>query len=241
VGFAEPGRSPGLLVSSYLTVSPLPRSRPGVSRAGSEAVYSLLHFPYRSHMTWLRRWALPTTAPCGVRTFLRGMPPGRPISPVDHSSDHTGTTQAPRRSSRPPRTLAPSYGALRQSTSELVSRRNPLLSKTTPARKGSKETERIEKERRETMAPLFDHARQSVNPPGKMLLLAATSLLLSAFPRQLTRKDFAPAQEAEPRTNGPASQDPAPPEVPTPRSFTVTPLTDSHLTAASSQEPQGPR
>src|SRR4051812_43894957 len=27
VGFAEPGRSPGLLVSSYLTVSPLPRPR----------------------------------------------------------------------------------------------------------------------------------------------------------------------------------------------------------------------
>jgi hypothetical protein len=28
MGFAEPGRSPGLLVSSYLTVSPLPVSRP---------------------------------------------------------------------------------------------------------------------------------------------------------------------------------------------------------------------
>ncbi len=28
MGFAEPGRSPGLLVSSYLTVSPLPTSRP---------------------------------------------------------------------------------------------------------------------------------------------------------------------------------------------------------------------
>ena len=27
MGFAEPGRSPGLLVSSYLTVSPLPVSR----------------------------------------------------------------------------------------------------------------------------------------------------------------------------------------------------------------------
>src|SRR5262249_34046836 len=31
VGFAEPGRSPGLLVSSYLAVSPLPR-RPGPPR-----------------------------------------------------------------------------------------------------------------------------------------------------------------------------------------------------------------
>src|SRR3954453_15347578 len=41
VGFAEPGRSPGLLVSSYLAVSPLPRRyETGV------AVYFLWHFPY---------------------------------------------------------------------------------------------------------------------------------------------------------------------------------------------------
>ena len=84
----------------------------GPARAApAEAVYSLWHFPYRSHIrTWLRRWALPTTAPCGVRTFLRGMSPGRPIVPVDLSSGHIGTTRAPRRSSRPPRTLTPSYG-----------------------------------------------------------------------------------------------------------------------------------
>src|SRR5882672_7487795 len=46
-------------VSSYLTISPLPadRSRP--------AVYFLLHFPWNRS-----RWALPTTLPCGVRTFL---------------------------------------------------------------------------------------------------------------------------------------------------------------------------
>lgn len=37
VGFAEPGRSPDLLVSSYLTVSPLPRS--------TSAVCFLWHFP----------------------------------------------------------------------------------------------------------------------------------------------------------------------------------------------------
>jgi len=50
VGFAEPDRSPGLLVSSYLTVSPLPPGSP------PEAVCFLLHFP------WPRgRWALPTT------------------------------------------------------------------------------------------------------------------------------------------------------------------------------------
>jgi hypothetical protein len=39
VGFTEPGRSPGLLVSSYLTVSPLPPELP------PEAVSFLLHFP----------------------------------------------------------------------------------------------------------------------------------------------------------------------------------------------------
>src|SRR5262245_45940983 len=49
VGFAEPGRSPGLLVSSYLTVSPLPR--PVAKRAESRAVCSLWHCPYRSHFS----------------------------------------------------------------------------------------------------------------------------------------------------------------------------------------------
>ena len=59
MGFAEPDRSPGLLVSSYLTVSPLPTGRT------SPAVCSLWHCP------WPRgRWALPTIEPCGARTFL---------------------------------------------------------------------------------------------------------------------------------------------------------------------------
>ena len=39
VGFAEPDRSPGLLVSSYLTVSPLPPEKSPV------AVCFLLHYP----------------------------------------------------------------------------------------------------------------------------------------------------------------------------------------------------
>ena len=38
VGFAEPARSPEPLVSSYLTVSPLPDLE-------GPAVFSLLHFP----------------------------------------------------------------------------------------------------------------------------------------------------------------------------------------------------
>lgn len=62
VGFTEPPRSPGVLVGSYPTVSPLP------SPLGS-AVCFLWHFP-------AGRPGLPltTTLPCGVRTFLGGGP-----------------------------------------------------------------------------------------------------------------------------------------------------------------------
>ena len=42
VGFTEPGRSPDLLVSSYLTVSPLPRR----TRGFAQAVCFLWHCPY---------------------------------------------------------------------------------------------------------------------------------------------------------------------------------------------------
>jgi hypothetical protein len=60
VGFAEPPRSPGVLVVSYTAVSPLPRR-------SAEAVCFLWHFP-------AGRPGLPlaTTVPCGVRTFLGG-------------------------------------------------------------------------------------------------------------------------------------------------------------------------
>jgi len=64
MGFTEPDRSPGLLVSSYLTVSPLPAGRT------LQAVCFLWHFPWPCG-----RWALPTIAPCGARTFL---PPASP-------------------------------------------------------------------------------------------------------------------------------------------------------------------
>jgi hypothetical protein len=60
VGFAEPPQSPVMLVSSYLTVSPLP-----VPEIGPSAVCSLLHFP-SGHPAW----ELPSTLPFGVRTFL---------------------------------------------------------------------------------------------------------------------------------------------------------------------------
>ena len=60
VGFTEPPRSPGALVVSYTTVSPLPRSR--------GAVCFLWHCP-AGHPGL----PLATTLPCGVRTFLGSM------------------------------------------------------------------------------------------------------------------------------------------------------------------------
>ena len=72
VGFTEPLRSPGALVVSYTTVSPLPPVRT------AEAVCSLWHCP-AGHPGWV----LPTTLPCGARTFLGSgrsrstRPPGR--------------------------------------------------------------------------------------------------------------------------------------------------------------------
>src|SRR2546423_321119 len=62
VGFAEPDRSPGPLVSSYLTVSPLPPGEPG------GGLFSVALSAGRP------AWALPSTLPCGVRTFLDPMP-----------------------------------------------------------------------------------------------------------------------------------------------------------------------
>jgi len=59
VGFAWLPMSPPGPVSSYLTVSPLPRTQAG------EAVCFLLRFPPRH-----RDWELPSTLPCGARTFL---------------------------------------------------------------------------------------------------------------------------------------------------------------------------
>ncbi len=66
VRFTKPERSPAPLVRSYRTVSPLPRR----ADPRDVAVCSLLHW------LWSRdRWALPTTVPCGARTFLHPRAP----------------------------------------------------------------------------------------------------------------------------------------------------------------------
>ena len=78
VGFTKPPESPQALVVSYTTVSPLPPGRSPV------AVCFLWHFPAGRPGS-----ALPTTLPCGARTFLdpsvsgmgRGRPAGSPAAP----------------------------------------------------------------------------------------------------------------------------------------------------------------
>jgi hypothetical protein len=70
MGFAKPGRSPGLLVSSYLAFSPLPRLQ-RLALPPRRFIFCGT-FPVRAAYCALGRWALPTTAPYGVRTFLRG-------------------------------------------------------------------------------------------------------------------------------------------------------------------------
>src|SRR5260221_7074903 len=86
VGFTEPPQSPAALVVSYTTVSPLPRRvlPPGRARG---AVCFLWHFP-AGHP----RSALPTTLPCGARTFLAGPgPEGHgPARPPGRLTRHTG-------------------------------------------------------------------------------------------------------------------------------------------------------
>ena len=82
MGFTQLPRSPGALVRSYRTLSPLPSSR------NRKAVYSLLHLPSRCRDSTL--WSI---LPCGVRTFL---PVLRPLPEEDA---HTRRSSAPLRPS----------------------------------------------------------------------------------------------------------------------------------------------
>jgi len=77
VGFTEPPQSPAALVVSYTTLSPLPFGR------GRWAVCFLWHCPAGRPGS-----ALPTTLPCGARTFLTG--PGGPARPPGRLTRHTG-------------------------------------------------------------------------------------------------------------------------------------------------------
>src|ERR1700691_267026 len=75
VGFTEPPQSPAALVVSYTAVSPLPRWR--------GAVCFLWHYPAGHPGS-----ALPTTLPCGARTFLTGPAPGATAPPTHPHSGY---------------------------------------------------------------------------------------------------------------------------------------------------------
>src|SRR6202522_855718 len=75
VGFTEPPQSPAALVVSYTAVSPLPRWR--------GAVCFLWHCPAGHPGS-----ALPTTLPCGARTFLAGRTPGATARPTHPHSGY---------------------------------------------------------------------------------------------------------------------------------------------------------
>ena len=77
VGFTEPPQSPAALVVSYTTVSPLPPRW----RAG--AVCFLWHCPAGHPGS-----ALPTTLPCGARTFLTELTPGATARPTHPCSGY---------------------------------------------------------------------------------------------------------------------------------------------------------
>ena len=94
VGFTEPSRSPGMLVRSYRTVSPLP---PPPKISGVVAVCSLWHCP-------ASRLGLPLaiTLLCEVRTFLDPLSPARRGRPAN-SSAPSGYCAAPVFRERPTR------------------------------------------------------------------------------------------------------------------------------------------
>ncbi|SDQ73059.1 hypothetical protein SAMN04489718_1965 [Actinopolyspora saharensis] len=98
VGFTEPPLSPGVLVVSYTTLSPLP------GRIG-RAVCFLWHFP-EGH-PWL---PLATTLPCGVRTFLDGRAPPRPPGRLVRSPSLEHATHRPH--SPPRETGIPAFRTL---------------------------------------------------------------------------------------------------------------------------------
>lgn len=98
VGFTEPFRSPRTLVVSYTTVSPLPPT----GRSRTTAVCSLWHCP-AGHPGW----ALPTTLPCGARTFLdAGRPTPRPPGQLIRAASVRRSRAVPSTSARPRSTHA---------------------------------------------------------------------------------------------------------------------------------------
>jgi hypothetical protein len=109
VGFAEPHRSPGTLVVSYTTLSPSPPP----CRGTGEAVCFLWHFPAGHPGS-----VLPTTLPCGARTFLGALR----ITPEADAVARPGSVRPGGRGDHPSTTTV----AGRLQRSELSFRSQPL-------------------------------------------------------------------------------------------------------------------
>ena len=118
MGFAEPSRSPGLLVSSYLTVSPLPRPKRRVVSA--EAVCFLWHFPYPNRQKRVRTVGVTHHRTLRSPDFPpRQVPPTQAIRWSLDETNRTARAEAPRRSSRPPRSI-PAYHTCGHLTRQLA-------------------------------------------------------------------------------------------------------------------------
>jgi hypothetical protein len=110
MGFTEPGRSPGLLVSSYLAVSPLPRSGRGEATRPRRSIFCGT-VPIRTAFADPDGGRYPPSRPVESGLSSAARPRTQAFRPVGFPPGHRARAQAPRRSSRPPRTLTSSYGS----------------------------------------------------------------------------------------------------------------------------------
>jgi hypothetical protein len=110
MGFTEPGRSPGLLVSSYLAVSPLPRSGRGEATRPRRSIFCGT-VPIRTAFADPDGGRYPPSRPVESGLSSAARPRTQAFRPVGFPPGHRARAQAPRRSSRPPRTLNSSYGS----------------------------------------------------------------------------------------------------------------------------------
>jgi hypothetical protein len=104
MGFTEPGRSPGLLVSSYLAVSPLPRSGRGEATRPRRSIFCGT-VPIRTAFADPDGGRYPPSRPVESGLSSVARPRTQAFRPVGFPPGHRARAQAPRRSSRPPRTL----------------------------------------------------------------------------------------------------------------------------------------
>ena len=101
MGFTEPGRSPGLLVSSYLAVSPLPRSWHREATRPRRSIFCGT-VPIRIAFADPDGGRYPPSRPVESGLSSVARPRAQALRPVGFPPGHRARAQAPRRSSRPP-------------------------------------------------------------------------------------------------------------------------------------------